>query len=198
MASNNAKATNKDKNLSSNAQKKLPSSTIQKSTAPKTQKPVKLTPEEEVKLIPKAIIEERFIQGHIKNFPRSYGQKLADLTARWVGSWTFIGLVFIVIAVWMSINLYIAATMVWDPYPFILLNFVLSCLAALQAPIILMSQNRQSELDRMKSERDFAVNRKAEKEISNIQKDLDDIKLMIRKMGQGTQKPNNKVTSSPE
>ena len=68
----------------------------------------------------------------------------------------------------------------WDPYPFILLNFVLSCLAAIQAPIILMSQNRTADRDRAKAERDYAVNRKAEKEIENIQKDLEEIKYLIR------------------
>jgi uncharacterized membrane protein len=70
----------------------------------------------------------------------------------------------------------------WDPYPFILLNLFLSCLAAFQAPIILMSQNRTTERDRKRAEYDYAVNRKAEREIEDIQKDLEDIKKMILKI----------------
>jgi uncharacterized membrane protein len=68
----------------------------------------------------------------------------------------------------------------WDPYPFILLNLFLSCLATYQAPIILMAQNRAAETDRHKAERDYAVNRKAEREVTNIQADLDEIKRMIK------------------
>ena len=71
----------------------------------------------------------------------------------------------------------------WDPYPFILLNLFLSCLATFQAPIILMSQNRQTERDRATAKYDYAVNRKAEREIQDMQKDLDEIKRMIRKLG---------------
>ena len=69
----------------------------------------------------------------------------------------------------------------WDPYPFILLNLALSCLAAVQAPIILMSQNRTAERDRIKAERDYMINRKAEREIKLLQGDIDEMKKMIRK-----------------
>ena len=69
----------------------------------------------------------------------------------------------------------------WDPYPFILLNLCLSCLAAIQAPIILMSQNRQADRDRIKAERDYIVNRKAEKEINEVQESLNQIKKLINK-----------------
>ena len=68
----------------------------------------------------------------------------------------------------------------WDVYPFILLNLCLSCLATYQAPIILMAQNRSAERDRTKAERDYAVNRKAEREVENMQIDLDEIKILIR------------------
>ena len=67
----------------------------------------------------------------------------------------------------------------WDPWPFIILNLTLSCLAALQAPIILMSQNRQAERDRINAKYDYHVNRKAEREVQDMQKDLDDIKLYL-------------------
>ena len=143
---------------------------------------IKMTPEEEIKHIPKAIVEEHFISGHFKKPHRTAGQKAADWTTRWVGSWTFIILLFVFMAIWMTINLYMVFSLNWDPYPFILLNFVLSCLAAIQAPIILMSENRQTEMDRMKAERDFAVNRKSEKEIEVMQHDLEVIKNMIRKL----------------
>jgi uncharacterized membrane protein len=69
----------------------------------------------------------------------------------------------------------------WDPYPFILLNFVLSTLAALQAPVILMSQNRAAERDRVNAKYDYQVNRKAEREIQNMQKDLEEIKDLLKK-----------------
>lgn len=69
----------------------------------------------------------------------------------------------------------------WDPYPFILLNFVLSTLAAIQAPIILMSQNREAERDRITFRYDYQVNRKAEREIANMQRDLNEIKNLIKK-----------------
>ena len=78
----------------------------------------------------------------------------------------------------MAINA-IAVWLRWDPYPFILLNLVLSCLAALQAPIIMMSQNRQNERDRITAKYDYAVNRKAEREVQEILRDLQQIKLTL-------------------
>ena len=86
------------------------------------------------------------------------------------------------LAIWMSINLYMFVYR-WDPYPFILLNFVLSCLAAVEAPIILMSQNREHDRDVTKAERDYAVNRKAEREVENIQKELRAIRRILRSGG---------------
>ncbi len=103
---------------------------------------------------------------------RTFGQKAADSLTKWAGSWTFILMFGVFLVLWMIINGYLMIQYKlgepWDPYPFILLNLVLSCLAAIQAPIILMSQNRQAEKDRLKAEYDYAVNRKAEKEIREI------------------------------
>jgi len=113
------------------------------------------------------------------------GQKAADWTTKWVGSWTFISFLFVFMAIWMCLNIYLIAIARWDPYPFILLNFVLSTLAAVQAPIILMSQNRATDRDRAKVERDFTINRREEKEIQKIHKDLNEIKRMIMKKGKG-------------
>ncbi len=108
------------------------------------------------------------------------GQKAADKLTGFAGSWTFISLFFIFIAIWMAINVMMLVYR-WDPYPFILLNLILSCLAAVQAPIILMSQNRQSQRDRLRAQYDYQVNKKAEREIRDMQKDLDEIKGLIKK-----------------
>ncbi|MBS3079542.1 DUF1003 domain-containing protein [Candidatus Pacearchaeota archaeon] len=109
---------------------------------------------------------------------RTIGQKSADALTRLAGSWTFIIVFIIFLLIWMAINAW-AAIEKWDPYPFILLNLVLSCIAALQAPIILMSQNREAQRDRIRAEYDYKVNVKAEKEIENIQKQLDKIERKI-------------------
>ena len=95
------------------------------------------------------------------------GERLADAVARFGGSWAFIVAFGVTLTVWVAINL-VLATRAWDPYPFILLNLFLSMLAAVQAPIIMMSQNRQDAKDRLRSELDFAVNRKAEGEITQL------------------------------
>jgi len=98
---------------------------------------------------------------------RTFGQRVADGLAKWAGSWTFIVSFFIFLGLWIAANVY-AWINTWDVYPFILLNLVLSCLAAIQAPVILMSQNRQSEKSRIKAEYDYKVNIKAEKGIREI------------------------------
>jgi len=98
---------------------------------------------------------------------RTFGQKAADFIAKWAGSWTFILGFFVFLGLWMATNIY-AWMNQWDPYPFILLNLVLSTLAAVQAPVILMSQNREAQRDRIRAEYDYAVNRKAEKMIEEI------------------------------
>ena len=106
--------------------------------------------------------------------PQTFGQRAADGIAKWAGSWVFILSFLVLLGLWMAVNVY-AWINTWDPYPFILLNLVLSCIAALQAPVILMSQNRLSQKDRVKAEYDYRVNRKAEKGIEEI---LDRVKKM--------------------
>lgn len=103
----------------------------------------------------------------------SYGQRLADKVASFGGSWKFIILFSIIIFIWISSNIIILADKGFDPYPFILLNLILSCLAALQAPIIMMSQNRQEEKDRKRAKLDYMVNLKAELEIRTLHEKLD-------------------------
>jgi uncharacterized membrane protein len=95
------------------------------------------------------------------------GDQLADTVARFGGSWRFITAFGVVLAAWVAVNI-VLAVRAWDPYPFILLNLFLSMLAAVQAPIIMMSQNRQDAKDRLRSELDFAVNKKAEMEITQL------------------------------
>ncbi len=109
---------------------------------------------------------------HIFRIPKTLGQKSADLITKWAGSWTFIFGFFIFLAIWMATNGYFLLRYfkegITDPYPFILLNLCLSCLAAIQAPIILMSQNREAQRERIKSDYDYQINKKAEKEIREI------------------------------
>lgn len=124
----------------------------------------------------------------ITKIPRTFGQKASDKLTKWAGSWTFIIFFLVFLAFWIFLN-----AVLWfkynlsgdpiDPFPFILLNLVLSMIAALQAPIILMSQNREAQKDRLRAQYDYAVNRKAEKEIQEIKSQLDKIerKLSRRK-----------------
>jgi uncharacterized membrane protein len=106
---------------------------------------------------------------------RSFGERAADLVADFGGSWNFIGLFALVLVVWMAFNIWAATRAVFDPFPFILLNLVLSCLAAVQAPIIMMSQKRQEAKDRLRSENDYRVNLKAELEIRHLHEKVDHI-----------------------
>ena len=96
------------------------------------------------------------------------GQKLSDSVALFGGSWKFIILFGVILAVWIFYNSTVANNIRFDPYPFILMNLILSCIAALQAPIIMMSQNRQEEKDRKRAENDYLINLKAEIEIRNL------------------------------
>ena len=121
------------------------------------------------------------------------GERVADTVARFGGSWTFIILFLLVLGVYTYTNATLGRR-AWDPYPFILLNLFLSMLAAIQAPVIMMSQNRQDTKDRLRSELDFDVNRRAEVEIQGLARKLnrlsdqiDDVQDMIRpKNGSGS------------
>jgi len=106
---------------------------------------------------------------------RTLGERLSDRLASFGGSWTFIILFGAVLLAWMVFNIVAAGRSQFDPYPFILLNLVLSCLAAIQAPIIMMSQKRQEAKDRLRSENDYRVNLKAELEIRHLHEKMDHI-----------------------
>lgn len=114
-------------------------------------------------------IEAEFV-GH-----RTFGERLSDHLASFGGSWTFITIFFAILLAWMAFNIVIMEQERFDPYPFILLNLVLSCLAAVQAPIIMMSQKRQEAKDRLRSENDYRVNLKAELEIRHLHEKIDHI-----------------------
>jgi uncharacterized membrane protein len=101
------------------------------------------------------------------------GQKLADRIASFGGSWTLIIVFFSFILIWIGINLWVLVTKPFDPFPFILLNLMLSCLAAIQAPIIMMSQNRKEQKDRLRGEHDYKINLKAELEIKLLNEKID-------------------------
>ena len=103
----------------------------------------------------------------------TFGQRSADHVATFGGSWTFIGSFAVVLVAWIGINTVSALWRPFDPYPYILLNLILSCLAAIQAPIIMMSQNRMEARDRLRSENDYQVNLKAELEIRHLHEKLD-------------------------
>ena len=100
------------------------------------------------------------------------GQRIADKVAAFGGSWTFIIFFTVILFIWMGVNVWMAAR-AFDPYPFILLNLVLSSLAAFQAPVIMMSQNRQGEKDRLKADLDYEVNLKAELEVAQLHNKVD-------------------------
>jgi uncharacterized membrane protein len=101
------------------------------------------------------------------------GQKMADGLASFGGSWTFLIIFGIILLIWIALNSILLLKKPFDPYPFILLNLVLSCLAAIQAPVIMMSQNRQEAKDRLRSQQDYQVNLKAELEIRHLHEKID-------------------------
>lgn len=107
----------------------------------------------------------------------TFGQRVADGVAAFGGSWTFIIIFIVFLLGWIAVNILLLSNKGWDPYPFILLNLILSCVAALQAPVIMMSQNRQGEKDREKAQNDYMVNLKSELEIRMLHEKIDHLIL---------------------
>jgi uncharacterized membrane protein len=103
----------------------------------------------------------------------TFGERLSDTIAAFGGSWTFIIFFSVVLLVWIGVNSFILARQAFDPYPYILMNLVLSALAALQAPVIMMSQNRSEARDRLRGENDYKINLKAELEIRHLHEKID-------------------------
>jgi CRP/FNR family cyclic AMP-dependent transcriptional regulator len=104
----------------------------------------------------------------------TFGERIADTVAGFGGSWTFIIIVLVALIVYAGVNIYLG-TSAWDPYPFILLNLFLSMMAAIQAPVIMMSQNRQDTKDRLRGELDYDVNRRSESEIQGLARKLNNL-----------------------
>lgn len=128
-------------------------------------------------LVEDAIKEEQLLSSKLLEAERdldvSFAQNMADKIAEFGGSWFFIILFLSAIFAWVLLNLFYFNNTGFDPYPFILLNLILSCIAALQAPVIMMSQNRQEDKDRLRARNDYAVNLKAEIEVRNLHGKID-------------------------
>ena len=127
-------------------------------------------------IVKKAIEDENLIVQNLLNPPKEIvtrGQNISDKVARFGGSWFFIISFLFLLTVWILFNVLVPKGDEFDHYPFILMNLVLSCVAALQAPIIMMSQNRQEEKDRKRSENDYLINLKAELEVRALNQKLD-------------------------
>lgn len=128
------------------------------------------------KIVAETIKEEDLILNNLLHPAKdvlSGGQKLSDQVARFGGSWRFIIFFGIILTLWIIYNVTAMGSKAFDPYPFILMNLILSCIAALQAPIIMMSQNRKEEKDRMRSENDYLINLKAEMGIRSLHQKMD-------------------------
>lgn len=130
--------------------------------------------------LPKIIMKKEAVK-HPYHHPAEFGEKAADKLTGVMGSWIFISIFIAILILWILFNtVWLVFGQPWDHRPFIMLNLLLSCLAALQAPIILMAQNRHAEKDRLRTEYDYAVDRKAEKEVEEIKKQLDRIEKRLR------------------
>jgi len=123
-----------------------------------------------LKLLEEKLLSQKLYEYENKDIP--FSGRLADKVASFGGSWKFIILFLLFMFTWISINIYLA-TKPFDPYPFILLNLLLSTIAALQAPVILMSQNRKEQKDRQRAINDYLINLKSEIEIRNLHQKLD-------------------------
>lgn len=127
-------------------------------------------------IVKRTLEDEELINQNLLNPPKEIltrGQSISDKVARFGGSWAFIISFFIILTIWIVYNVTVVKGDEFDPYPFILMNLILSCIAALQAPIIMMSQNRQEEKDRKRSENDYLINLKAELEIRSLDQKVD-------------------------
>ena len=127
-------------------------------------------------IVKQAIAEEKLIVENLLHQPKevlSRGQSISDKVATFGGSWKFIISFSVILSVWILFNTLSPRRDEFDPYPFILMNLVLSAIAALQAPIIMMSQNRKEEKDRKRSENDYLINLKAELEVRSLHQKID-------------------------
>lgn len=128
------------------------------------------------KIVQDSIEAEELIIQNLLNPPLeilTQGQKISDKVAYFGGSWKFIIFFGVFLTIWIIFNIFAIGVWKFDPFPFILMNLILSCIAALQAPIIMMSQNRQEEKDRKRSENDYLINLKSEMQIRSLHQKMD-------------------------
>lgn len=126
-------------------------------------------------IVSEAVKEQQLISERLfaTEEPDTLGERIADKVAEFGGSWKFIIIFCSILLFWIGLNVFVLTVKPFDPYPFILLNLLLSCVAALQAPVIMMSQNRQEAKDRKRAENDYITNLKAEIEIRNLTRKVD-------------------------
>jgi uncharacterized membrane protein len=127
-------------------------------------------------IVQKSIAEEKSVVENLLTEPEetpTRGQAISDKVARFGGSWSFIISFSVILAVWIVYNTFFPETSRFDPYPFILMNLILSTVAALQAPVIMMSQNRKEEKDRKRNENDFIINLKSELQVRSLHQKID-------------------------
>lgn len=142
------------------------------------QSEIEKLPVEEREIVARFIANRRVSRNIVQEYERraGIGERIADKVAQVGGSWTFIILFLACLGAWMAFNTVVLAKGAFDPYPYILLNLCLSCVAAIQAPIIMMSQNRQGAIDRLRAQNDYEVNVKAELEIMQVHEKLNDLR----------------------
>lgn len=126
---------------------------------------------------------------------QSFGAKMADGIAKFAGSWTFIIAFISCLIFWIILNAALLASKAFDPYPFILLNLILSCVAAIQAPVIMMSQNRQEEKDRLRALNDYKTNLKSEIILEDLHQKMDQILINQERLLQRTDKIEKQINT---
>lgn len=146
--------------------------------------------DEELKILISMSISRILVDGTLDDSKQNttFGERTADKIAEFGGSWTFIISFGLFISFWIGINVWLFLNKGFDPYPFILLNLLLSCLAALQAPVIMMSQNRQEQKDRERAKSDYQINLRAELEIRLLHEKLDYVIQQLDAKGSANQK----------
>jgi uncharacterized membrane protein len=164
-------------------------------------------PDDEREIVERFIRRKHMARNVLQEFDRSmtFGERLADRVAEIGGSWSFILVFLMVMGGWMAVNTVLLRHAAFDPYPYILLNLALSCLAALQAPIIMMSQNRQADSDRAQAKNDYEVNVRAELEILQVHEKINamretefsELLEVVRRQDATLQALNEKLTQRP-
>jgi uncharacterized membrane protein len=129
---------------------------------------------------------------------QSLGTRMADNIAKFAGSWTFIIAFIACLLFWIVLNVTLLSSKAYDPYPFILLNLILSCIAAIQAPVIMMSQNRQEEKDRLRAQNDYKTNLKSEIILEDLHQKMDQILMNQEKLLQRMDKIEKKMNTKNE